>query len=96
MAEITIPIVVEMTTAISAQAFSFTVSQETLSFELDVGTTIQPISGEHYEGPTEVIPAAEAQTLSTEGLFVDHDITIAPIPSNYGRISWDGSALTVS
>lgn len=91
-----IPVVVEMTVAASVQAFSFTVAQEALSFELDVGTTIQATTGEHYEGPTEVTPTEETQTLLTQGLFMDQDITVAPIPSNYGRITWDGSILTVS
>lgn len=91
-----IPVVVEMTVAESVQAYSFEVAQEALAFELDIGTSIQVVSGQHYEGPTEVIPTEETQTLQTQGLFMDQDITVAPIPSNYGRITWNGSVLTVS
>lgn len=96
MEEIIIPIVVEMTAAESVQAYDFQVAQEALAFELDVGTAIETVSGQHYEGPTEVTPTEETQVLETQGLFMDQNITINPIPSNYGKITWDGSVLTVS
>ena len=59
-------------------------------------TTIHVVDWPYYTGPTEVTPAAEAQILSTEDTIVSTDITINPIPSNYGLITWDGSVLTVS
>lgn len=49
-----------------------------------------------YEGATEVTPSAETQTLLTENLRMTENITINPIPSNYGLITWDGSTITVS
>lgn len=49
-----------------------------------------------YEGPYEVTPSAEAQTLSTNGFRMTDDITIGAIPQNYGLITWNGSTLTVS
>lgn len=49
-----------------------------------------------YEGAYAVTPSAQAQTLSTRNLRMTDDVTIAPIPSNYGLITWDGSTLTVS
>ena len=49
-----------------------------------------------YEGEYEVTPSAETQTLPTEARVLGRDITIAPIPSNYGLITWNGSVLTVS
>lgn len=49
-----------------------------------------------YPGPTTVTPSAQAQTLETAGFYMREDITIEPIPSNYGLITWDGSTLTVS
>ena len=49
-----------------------------------------------YTGVTEVTPSASTQTLSTAGLVVQSDITVNPIPSNYGLITWNGSFLTVS
>ena len=51
---------------------------------------------DHYVGPYEVTPTETAQLLCTAGLLMDDDVTVAPIPSNYGLISWDGTSLKVS
>ena len=48
-----------------------------------------------YSGPYEVTPSEETQVLATAGAVVDENIKINPIPSNYGRIAWNGSALLV-
>lgn len=49
-----------------------------------------------YTGTYEVTPSSETQTLTVDHLYMVHDITINPIPSNYGLITWNGSAITVS
>ena len=49
-----------------------------------------------YTGPTEIIPNEDHQTLETANKSVLENITIAPIPSNYGLITWNGRTLTVS
>lgn len=49
-----------------------------------------------YEGQTVFTPSESAQTVQTAGRAVLTDITINPIPSNYGRITYDGSVITVS
>lgn len=49
-----------------------------------------------YEGPYEVTPGEEEQTLETDALYMTGDITIKPIPNNYGLITYDGSTITVS
>lgn len=49
-----------------------------------------------YDGPYEVTPTARTQTLATDSLYMRGNITINPIPSNYGLITWNGSTLTVS
>ncbi len=49
-----------------------------------------------YEGPTTVTPSGETQTLATTGKTMLGDVTVNPIPSNYGLITWNGSVLTVS
>ena len=72
------------------------VSGASIVEDMELATPIQVVQGEHYTGAVAVTPTASTQTLHTAGLFVDEDITIAPIPSNYGLITWDGSVLTVS
>ena len=49
-----------------------------------------------YEGPYEVTPGPEAQTLSTKHLRMTDDVVVGAIPQNYGLITWNGSTLTVS
>ena len=49
-----------------------------------------------YEGPCEVTPSEETQILETDSLYMRSNVTINPIPSNYGLITWNGSTLTVS
>lgn len=49
-----------------------------------------------YQGETEFTPSRDAQTVSVGGKLSMTDITINPIPSNYGLITWNGSTLTVS
>ena len=49
-----------------------------------------------YGGATEVTPSAETQVLQTNNFRMTDNITINPIPSNYGLITWDGSTITVS
>lgn len=50
----------------------------------------------YYEGEYEVTPTTETVTLATKGMIAKENITINPIPKNYGLITWDGSTLTVS
>lgn len=66
-----------------------------------VTVQILPVRGaspdiDPYTGPYEVTPGAEAQVLETKGLRMTRNVTIAPIPNNYGRIEWDGSVLRIS
>ena len=61
--------------------------------QLTIPNAILPPS---YEGPYEVTPSAEGQTLSTEFLYMTGDITINPIPNNYGLITYNGVTITVS
>ena len=55
-----------------------------------------PIFPPAYTVPTTITPGPEAQTLQTAELMLSENITIEPIPSNYGLISWDGAIITVS
>lgn len=93
---INLPITVQMHLAETTQVFAMEVSHDRIPIDVDVGEAVQVITGDHYDGPVEVTPTQETQTLATQGLFVDENIVINPIPSNYGLITWNGSVLTVS
>ena len=49
-----------------------------------------------YNGPYSIIPSNETKTLSTRNKTLNQNITIEPIPSNYGLVTWNGSVLTIS
>lgn len=70
--------------------------QEPQSVALDMTVGVYAQIGEHYHGAYEVTPSSEPQVLDTDTLILDGNITINPIPNNYGLISWDGSTITVS
>ena len=48
-----------------------------------------------YRGPTEFTPSDRRQVIPVEGFRMRENIVIDPVPTNYGRISWNGSVLTV-
>lgn len=66
---------------------------DTAKFRASEGIPIYP---EPYTGDYTVTPTGETQTLSTAGLMMTENVTVNPIPSNYGLITWNGSTLTVS
>lgn len=49
-----------------------------------------------YTGAYEVTPTQGTQVLDTKFLKMLDNVTVNPIPSNYGLITWNGSYLMVS
>lgn len=90
-----IPYMVPLAVSTDGVAVSLGV-QEPQNVALDMTVGVYAQIGEHYHGSYEVTPSSEAQVLDTNTLILDGNITIDPIPSNYGLISWDGSTITVS
>ena len=69
----------------------------TTAASLNGGLTIpEIIRPEIYRGPAEFTPSSEVQTIEIANMTSLTDITINPIPENYGLITWNGSTLTVS
>lgn len=61
-----------------------------------IGAMLAPEMPAEYEGSYEFTPSAERQTIQIKGKMATEDIIVKSIPSNYGLIEWNGSALTVS
>lgn len=55
-----------------------------------------PIYPDTYKGDYSVTPSRNRQILKTSEKMMCDDITVEPIPSNYGLITWNGSILMVS
>lgn len=62
----------------------------------DIATVTKTEDHDYYEGATTFTPSDTAQTIEVENLVCAENIVINPIPSNYGRIEWNGAFLTVS
>jgi len=48
-----------------------------------------------YHGDFEITPGEEEQVLETTDRTLRENIVIKAIPSNYGRIGWNGATLSV-
>lgn len=81
---------------VAEDAYSLTVSQPRTEWSAGEYVEMHIADLPEYDGPTSVVPSGSAQVLPTAGRAVLADITIEPIPQNYGLITWDGSVLMVS
>lgn len=54
------------------------------------------VGADPYKGEYVVIPSQERQTLQTKHLSMAENVTVEPIPSNYGLITYNGFGITVS
>lgn len=66
------------------------------SFNAEFSPYIEVPVTDYYDGDYEITPSAQTQTIPIIGKTARHNITVKPIPSNYGLITWNGSTLTVS
>lgn len=73
-----------------------TASPPEVTFGADEYVRVMVTDYPDYAGAYEVTPSAQAQALPTAETVLYHDVVVAPIPSNYGLITWDGAIITVS
>lgn len=70
----------------------------TLSGESEiVGVISTPsiIKNSDYDGSYTITPGDQPVVLQTQGHNMESNVVVEAIPSNYGRISYNGSILTV-
>ena len=75
-----------------------TIMQNMVEADASLTTNVTHYHSEYpdYDGETTFTPSAETQVIPTSHTVLLSDITINPIPSNYGLITWNGATLTVS
>lgn len=83
---------------VSIQPQSISVSVKAQAALVSTGTPVARdfVERDPYTGDYTVTPSSETQTLQTNNLRMTDNITIEPIPNNYGLITWNGSVITVS
>lgn len=92
------------TATVNAPTIGVTIETAKVSVDANAGLTVAfdpPVrteysGGEQYDGSYAVTPSTQAVTLNTRGKVLSADVVVAPIPSNYGLITWNGAFLTVS
>lgn len=93
----TAPMQVNMAVADTSFLVPMQVAVSEISTSMVSSTNVSPLSPlPPYEGDYVVTPTQSTQTLSTAGMKMTDNVTINPIPSNYGLITWDGTTITVS
>ena len=86
----------KLTATFKPQTLNVAFSPPRFGFTTSSQITRDVVERDPYTGEYTVTPSSEAQTLETNGLRMTDNITVQPIPSNYGLITWDGSTITVS
>lgn len=89
-------IAVPMRIAASQVAVPLSVSASTVEIPVSLGVAYATYEGETYQGAYEFTPTTQTQTVQTANKVLLENITINPIPSDWGHITWNGSVLTVS
>lgn len=86
----------KLTATIQPQTVEISVDPTNMGVSLGSPVVKEYLDVEAYTGAYEVTPSSEVQTLDTAGKRLTQPVTINPIPSNYGLITWNGQFLTVS
>ena len=89
-------IAIPMRVAATMQEIPMQISASNVQLPFKLGASYAVISGEAYDGSYNVTPSTETQVLYTKDKVMQDNVTIAPIPSDWGHITWNGSVLTVS
>lgn len=85
-----------MNVSFQPQTVSVTVNSQTMGIGFSPPIAREYVDRDPYTGDYTIAPTTEAQVLSTKNLWMTDNITIEPVPQNYGLITWDGSVITVT
>lgn len=81
---------------VEGQTVTPTFYEQTIAVRREFVTgTIKVAAVPRYDGVLEFTPSEQSQTIEISGKMAAADIVVNPIPSNYGRIEWNGSFLAV-
>lgn len=72
-----------------------TLSQPEIRMRIEPAKVVYQ-GGEAYEGNYEITPSEELQTLPTANRQLARDIVVAPIPKNYGQITYSGGGIIIT
>ena len=85
-----------MNVVIKPQTVTVTAMPESMGITLQDPIARDYVERDPYTGDYTITPGAEAVVLDTRNKRMTDNVTINPIPSNYGLVTWNGTVLTVS
>ena len=85
-----------MNITIKPQRLSVSIGASPVSVSTGTPVARDYVDRDPYTGDYTITPGDEVQILATNNLRMTGNITVEAIPSNYGKIGWNGSVLTVS
>ena len=86
----------KLTAVFHPQSMGVSVQQPSMATGFGNPIARDYVERDPYTGDYTITPSAEEQVLETRNLRMTDNITINPIPNNYGLITWNGSTITVS
>lgn len=86
----------KLTATFNPQTVSVSVNPSAMGISIGTPVARDYVERDPYTGDYSITPSGEAQTLQTNGLRMTDNITIEPIPSNYGLITQVGGGIRVS
>ena len=78
------------------QTLSVSVSPTQVGIAVGNPITRDFVERDPYTGEYTVTPGDSPVVLETKDLRMTDNVTVGAVPSNYGRIGWNGAVLTVS
>ena len=89
-------ITVPMQVSAASVSVPVSVTDDGVNIAVSIGAAYTMVEGDPYSGPYTVTPGRNAQVLETRGKIMTENVTVEPIPQNYGLVTWNGSILTIS
>lgn len=89
-------IAIPMQVSVSNVCIPVGVCATEVGFAASIATEYAMREGDIYEGGYIFTPSDAVQTVFTKNKTLIDNITINPIPNNYGRITYNGSTITVT
>lgn len=86
----------KLTPVITPQKLSVSVSAPSVGADTGTPVVKEYVDVENYMGDYVFTPGDEDQIVPIGGYRATQDITVKAIPSNYGKITYNGAILTVS
>lgn len=89
-------IAIPMQVAVAHVGIQVDVATTKVGLPVGIGASYQMRQGEIYSGSYVFTPTQATQTVPTADKLLLDNITINPIPNNYGLITYNGAYITIT